>query len=181
LRHTQNRPRQLVEICYAIARRAQDDQSFPKFQSADIVSVVGQAETKLAQEIINSYSQVYQNAGKIIDALMGSPMLFDGRSLDRWAPRTASQWPTDKYSPYSFRQLLSEMGVIGRVRKKDERTKIVKADFEYFVRDRLPIVDTDECAIHPMFYRRLNVAHAEGWRVYPFPDHPDYQVIEDQL
>lgn len=180
LRHTQNRPRQLVDICNAIAKRAMDAGVFPRFSAQDIVAVVAEKESRLATEITSSYSQVYPNAGKIIEALSGCQMLFQGKLLDKLAHKTKSEW-RDRYTPYLFRQILAELGIVGRVRSLNDSAKVVKADFEYFVPRRLPIIDTDMCVIHPMFYQQLHVDPAQGLRVYPFPDHPDYQDVEEQL
>ena len=55
-------------------------------------------------------------------------------------------------------------------------TKIVEADFEYAMHDRLILSNDDECVIHPMFYSKLQV-EKNGWIVYPFPDHEDFKEI----
>jgi hypothetical protein len=133
--------------------------------------------TKLATEIINSYSGVYKQVGKITDAMMGVPILFQGKLLDKCAPKTASEWPVGQYSPYRFRQLVSELGIVGRVRSRDQASKKIAADFEYFRDERLPIVDNDECVIHPMFFSRLNTDTKDFHIVYPFPDEPDYLSV----
>jgi hypothetical protein len=42
--------------------------------------------------------------------------------------------------------------------------------------DRLVITNDDECAIHPMFYSKLQVIK-NGYIIYPFPDHEDYRDL----
>lgn len=175
LRHTQMRPRQLVILCNEIAKRSRANGTFPTFPEDIIVSSVWATETKLATEVINSYEGTYQAVSQIIDALKGCPARFRGKLLDKLAPSTASQWPADQYSPASFRRLAAELGVVGRVRSVSKSEKVIEANFEYAVEDRLALHERDDCVIHPMFYKKLSVDLSElGMRVFPFPDHEDF-------
>ena len=176
LRHTQMRPRQLILLCNAIAKRANASGEFPKFSPQAIVSGVRDCEASLAEEVLNAYGSVYQHAARIVEALSGMPPLFKGNDLDKRAPSTASYWPAGEYSPASFRQLVGELGVVGRVRSHDDEGGYAEADFEYSASGRLPLLVTDECVIHPMFYRKLNV-QSPTLRVLPFPDHDDYKDL----
>jgi hypothetical protein len=71
---------------------------------------------------------------------------------------------------------VAELGIVGKVRKKSEEAGIIEADFEYAMQDRLVITNEDECVIHPMFYSKLQVVK-NGYVVYPFPDHEDYENL----
>jgi hypothetical protein len=175
LRHTHLRPRQLIVLCNAIAEQAMMFGEFPHISSRCIVAGVEAAAEVLAQEGFNAYSAVYPNAARIADALAGISPIFEGKELDKRAHRTASQW-SDEYSPYRFRQFVAELGIVGRVRQSDRHHTMVEADFEYFQTGRLILADDDLCAIHPMFYRKLNVRMTENICVYPFPDHQDYRL-----
>ncbi len=168
LRHTQMRPRQLILLCNAIAEHAQKAGEFPTFSEKDILSAIKDGETKLAIEIINSFSQTYKNVSAIVDALMKIPMFFKGNELDRRARQSASEWPPSTYTPAKFRRLVAELGIVGRVRRHNESAGYIDADFEYSLRERLPITHRDECVIHPMFYSRLNVEFNSPSRVMPF-------------
>ena len=172
-----NRPRQMIELCNAIARAANIEKAATLVDPRIIVNTVKDCEARLASEIINSYGEVYKKCGQIVDALMNFPSIFKGSKLDQFAPSTASNWPTGQYSPYRFRQLVAELGIVGRVRHKETHSGVIAADFEYFMKGRLPITSSDECVIHPMFYQRLNVRVDPAYRIYPFPDHPDYNDI----
>jgi hypothetical protein len=178
LRHTQMRPRQLIELCDTIAREAQRSSTFPRFSSEQLVRGIAEAEEDLADEVINSYSRVYPKVGRILDALKEMPILFTGNELDKVAPKTASEWPATRYSPFNFRQLVSELGIVGRVRHYDSRTNQAAVDFEYASRGRLSLLSTDECAIHPMFFRRLRINTKSKVTIFPFPDHPDYEELQ---
>jgi hypothetical protein len=175
LRHTQMRPRQLIVLCNSIAQCAQDRGTFPHFTAEDIITGIQEGEEKLADEVFNSYSSVYPNAARIAEALSGMPLIFKGSELDKRAPQTASLWPDGDYSPYSFRQLVIELGIVGRVRNIDERQGIIEADFEYATNHRLPLLVTDDCVIHPMFYKKLNIKKNKNLCVYPFPDHEEFK------
>jgi hypothetical protein len=168
LRHTQMRPRQLILLCNGIAERAKENGHFPSFTQEDIRLGVKDGETKLAVEIINSFRSIYPNVSTIVDALMKMPMLFTGNELDRRAKQSASEWPKGTYSPARFRRLVAELGIVGRVRRHNAESGYIDADFEYSLRERLPITHRDECVIHPMFYSRLNVELNSPSRVLPF-------------
>jgi hypothetical protein len=177
LRHTQMRPRQLVFICNAIASASQENGGFPGFVDGPlIVDAVRNAEVELASEVVNSYATIYPNIDKIVAALSSLPMIFLGNELDRVAHRTKSHWADNEYSPYSFKQMVAELGIVGVVRKRTQNSPIVSADFEYFMKDRIVISERDECVIHPMFYRKLRIKTKAGIIVYPFPDHADAEV-----
>lgn len=177
LRHTQMRPRQLIVLCNAIAAAAVERKSFPHFQPADMVKALQQGQYEIADEVVNSYSSVYPKVSRIIEALSGLPMLFKGNELDKRAKLTASEWPPGEYSPYSFRQLASELGIIGRVRHLNTEVGYAEADFEYSMNGHLPLQVGDLCAVHPMFYRKLNIQVNQSVRVYPFPEHEDFEVL----
>jgi Cdc6-like AAA superfamily ATPase len=173
LRHTQMRPRQLILLCNAIAERATREGRFPRFSENNISSAIKEAETDLAIEIINSFSQAYKNVSTIVDALMRIPMVFSGNELDKRASQSATEWPVDSYSSAKFRRLVSELGIVGRVRRHNEDAGYIDADFEYSLRERLPITHRDECVIHPMFYSRFNVEFNSPSRVMPFSTERD--------
>jgi len=176
LRHTQMRPRQLIVLCNAIAASAMAQGTFPHFHPSTIVNAINNRQNSLAEEVINSYSSVYPRVGRIVEALTNLPMLFQGNLLDKRAPMTASEWVRSEYSPHSFRQLVSELGIVGRVRHLNRAAGYAEADFEYSTESRLPLLSENMCAIHPMFYRKLTVGYEDRVRVYPFPDHEDFKT-----
>jgi archaellum biogenesis ATPase FlaH len=180
LRHTQLRPRQLIVLCNSIARHAQDGETFPKFEQDSIIEGIQRAEKRLAEEVMNSYSSVYPGAARIAEALSGLPLIFKGNELDKRAPQTASQWPAGEYSSYAFRQFVSELGIVGRVRNVSEKTGIVEADFEYAGESRISLLVNDLCVIHPMFYKKLNIRMTRNLCVYPFPDHEEFKFEVSQ-
>jgi serine/threonine protein kinase len=175
LRHTQLRPRQLIVLCNSIAKRSQEGETFPQFTADSIIEGIQRAEKRLAEEVMNSYSSVYPGAARIAEALSGLPLIFKGNELDKRAPQTASQWPHGEYSSYAFRQFVSELGIVGRVRNVSDKAGIVEADFEYAGESRISLLVNDECVIHPMFYKKLNIRMTRNLCVYPFPDHEEFK------
>lgn len=180
LRHTQLRPRQLIVLCNSIARHSQEGETFPRFEPDSIIEGIQRAEKRLAEEVMNSYSSVYPGAARIAEALSGLPLIFKGNELDKRAPQTASQWPAGEYSSYAFRQFVSELGIVGRVRNVSEKTGIVEADFEYAGDSRISLLVNDLCVIHPMFYKKLNIRMTKNLCVYPFPDHEEFKFEVSQ-
>lgn len=177
LRHTQLRPRQLVIICNQLFKYIEQSGFRSEHPSRDAARAVDAVQSQLAIEVINSYKKIHHNADRILSALTGLPMLFKGKELDKVARITSSQWENEEYSPYNFRAICAELGIIGRVRSFDRRSGIIAADFEYFIEDNLVITDKDECVFHPLFFSKYNVQrNVENTIVYPFPDHPDYSI-----
>lgn len=177
LRHTQLRPRQLVIICNQLFRIIAENGYISDNPSRDVARAVGEVQSQLAIEVINSYKKIHHNVDRILNALTGLPMYFRGRELDRVAKITGSQWENEQYSPYNFRAICAELGIIGRVRNFDHRSGIISADFEYFLEDNLVITDRDDCVFHPLFFNKYNVQrNVPNAIVYPFPDHPDYEL-----
>jgi hypothetical protein len=176
LRHTQLRPRQLIVLCNSIARRATDSRDFPRFASEHIVGAITAGEHALADEVINSYSSVFKNVGRIVECLTSLPPVFKGSALDKHAKFSAAYWPNGGYSPNAFRQLVAQLGIVGRVRSTSS-AGVIEADFEYSEEWRLPLLVEDECVIHPMFYKRLRVDATKAPLMYPFPDHEEFHQL----
>lgn len=166
-RHTQMRPRQLIYLCNRIAQHAIEEGTFPQCSARAIVAGVRESEIALADEVYSSYNSLYPKAASIADALSGMPMVFKGNMLDKVAPRSAAHWNGD-YSPDAFRRFVTELGIVGVVRNYNPEAKVIEADFEYAHEMRLPINESDQCVIHPMFYERLRVKRDQKVRVYPF-------------
>ena len=166
LRHTQMRPRQLILLCNSIAKLAHRDGTFPTFRGDHLREGILQLEDDLALEVVNSFSSLYPNVARIIDALVGTPLIFKAKELARWAPRTASAWHNSSYSPAGFASLASELGIVGKVNQLTGG--VVEAEFEYSLKRRLGISIDDECAIHPMYYSRLGTKVNQELRVMPF-------------
>jgi len=168
LRHTQMRPRQVITICNEIAEQALLGSGFPIFAADYVRDGLQLAENALAAEVINSYELTYPNCREIIEALMNMPKVFPGSELDKRAHRTRAAWPKDQYSLGSFRRLVTELGIVGRVTRRDDTAGYADAEFEYSTTERITITSDDLCAIHPMFYKRLNVDLKLPLRVMPF-------------
>jgi hypothetical protein len=120
----------------------------------------------------------YPGVSDIVTALSAAPAVFPGNYLDQVAKRTSGAWPKGSYTANGFRRLVTELGIVGRIRKKDEKSGIAEADFEYNMNDRLVLNSDDECAIHPMFYSKLQIKRESKYIVYPFPDDDEYREIQ---
>ena len=139
-----------------------------RFDSCHRHHGVSNGEVDLADEVLNSYVTVYPHAARIIEALSGIITVLKGKELDKRAPHSAGQWPRGEYSPDNFRQLVVELGIVGRVRKMNEASGFIEGDFEYASRSRLPLLVSDDCVINLMFYKKLNVLKTVPLPVYHF-------------
>lgn len=168
LRHTQMRPRQLIELCNCIAARSIASGNFPRMCSEDISSGISDGEDTLATEIINSYQAIYPGVENIVQALSRLPIIFPGSELDKRASESASHWRRGGYSPSAFSRLVVELGIVGRVASRSDSGH-VNAEFEYAQQTALRVSHRDECALHPMFFSKLTPAISDQHiRVMPF-------------
>jgi hypothetical protein len=156
LRHTQMRPRQLIELCNSISSEAIKSGNFPVMSPEDIVRGVSDGESRLASEIVNSYGWIYPGVEKIIQALSNMPMMFNGNEIDGRAHESASHWKNGTYSQDAFRRLVVELGVVGKVVKGSSNSGFITAEFEYAQQSSMHINHRDVCVLHPMFVRKLN-------------------------
>jgi hypothetical protein len=174
LRHTQMRPRQLIVLCNRVAHLAKADGVFPRMQHRHLVEGVEESELTLANEIINAFSPSFDNMNRILNSMHGCSMHFRANELDQRAWGIKKEWrlienDLGDYSAENYRAILAELGVVGVVRKNTEQ--YIQAEFEYSIQGRLEIAHQDECVIHPMFYKRLNVRLNTARHVLPFsPD-----------
>lgn len=171
LRHTQMRPREMVILCNAIAKCS--GSAFPRFSSEAIVGGIKDEESNLANEVINSFSEIYPEAHKIVEALILLPNFFNGSKLDKVASKTKTDWPDNTYSGVEFRRLVTELGIVGRVEADSHRQspgnqKIIEAEFEYSIKGPIGLQPEEECVIHPMFYQRFRINLKDKFLVYPF-------------
>jgi len=171
LRHTQMRPRQLILLCNSIADQAVTHGTFPLFSEEDIRNGIRNQEIKLANEIINSFSlYIGDELPKIVDALLEMPMVFTGKELERRARESANKWNWQRrsFSKEDFIQLVAELGIVGLVRRHNESSGYIDADFEYSLQQRLTITGRAKCVVHPMFYSRFRVEFNSHSLVMPF-------------
>jgi hypothetical protein len=165
----------MILLCNLVARGAREAKTYPHASSEVIVSAVERGESQLAAEIINSYCHIYPNIASIISVLRNQPLVIRGSVLDKMAPHSRKYWNTE-YSPTEFKKLVTELGIIGRVREEYKPgNRYVKADFEYALEERLDISEQDVCVFHPMFFRRLDIK-TDGKVVFPFPGSSDGDV-----
>ena len=188
MRHTQFRPRQVVMICNNIAKLAFERNCFPRFYENNIVrDAVSNMESDLANDVINAYERMYPGIGLIVQRCFSRcEIKMTGRELDEISKRGSSIWNISKDTPYEFsrdffRDLVTRIGIIGRVRNVDHAKEIISADFQYAMTTQL-VIPGDETAvvIHPMFFEYLSV-HATNnnpWIIYPFSkDNPNVNDV----
>jgi len=174
MRHTQLQPRHLITIGNRIAQLAHEDRLFPHPTTQHVVTGVRRAETLLANEVLGSYRTVYPNCSTIISAVLNrQPNVFTGAYLDEIAYRSKSLWdpPHFPYDRSMLRQMLAELGIVGRVETQTDR--YIKAQFEYNLEGRLVFDETDHLALHPMFYQRFQIRPTAPKPILPLGALPD--------
>ena len=178
LRHSQLRPRQVIELCNRIAQCSRNAGTFPYFTEHDLIKGVKIAEEKLCDEIYNAYSLIYPHAGRIAESLNEITIRFVGSELDKRAHRRKDFWEANTYSQETFIGMMCELGIVGLEKEYDVKSNTAVADFEYFMTRGLTITPTSSCVIHPMFFNRLAVSGTDRPIIHPFQrDHPDSEIL----
>ena len=169
LRHTQLLPRHLLIILNSICNMSR---KYPGTQSTKLSEEalrkgVSAVEATLVQEIFVAYKSVYPNAEAVCKACI--PELqhkFSIGDLERVFRREGKKtMGSDEFA--SFKRMLIEMGIIGRVTNDQDR--YIQAQFEYTVPHQLVTSKDDVLCIHPLFTEifAAKTTH-DGRPVYPY-------------
>jgi hypothetical protein len=154
LRHTQLLPRQVMVMMNAIfGGNGGDCRRWREKPTHDVCAAVKGCEPALCEEIFSAFESKYPMAWAFCEKTLPElPRLFADGDLRRAFNRhgkaviKATGFPLEYEE---FRQMLVEMGAVGRVRKV---TGIyAEADFEYAQPGRLHLSVDDQLCVHPLF------------------------------
>ena len=149
MRHTQLRPRQLIQLCNSIASKSE----LRTFNPNHIRDGIQDCVEALATEVFASYNHIYRDVEEALQQhLRNRPAAFDSKSVN---------------APDAFWDMAYELGVVGPVtggkkmpvREESEFQEYLTADFDFggsgTARWRPRI--GEQVAVHPMFHKRLGI------------------------
>ncbi len=119
--------------------------------NATVVAAVKEAETIIADGIVDAYSVPYPQLHDFLEALVpGMPITLTTAQLHAHF---------NKNNPLSYDwndalQMLIEVGVVGRV--VESKGVYLKADFEYLNPSRMYVTDSEQLCLHPVFIERYS-------------------------
>ncbi len=178
MRHTQLLPRHLLWILNGIMRRNRELGGEPTVVSPEaVVDGVRRVEELLVAEVFSAYSAVHPMAREVCRrALPELPFSFTDGDLHRTYNRTGIAKKTG-LGYFDFKELLVEIGAVGRVLARTER--YVEGEFDYTMPTPLYPAHEDALCLHPVFARVFQVRPGRGpdgdepLPVYPFGSDPD--------
>jgi hypothetical protein len=177
MRHTQLLPRNILQILTEIVKG--NDGEGPPFQFSERAVLEGlrKSEVILANEAFRGYRQSYPPLAQVCQETLNKlPVVFKYGDLhsvfNDWG-KAASGF--DDY--FSFRRMLLETGVIGKVIEK--RKQYIVGLFEYTLPNRLNVTEQDEFCVHPIFSGIYRARRGAGQLpIYPYgsdPEDKDYR------
>jgi serine/threonine protein kinase/DNA-binding SARP family transcriptional activator len=178
MRHTQLLPRHLLWILNGVMRRNRELGGEPTIVSPEaVVDGVRRVEELLVAEVFSAYSVVHPAAREVCRrALPELPFSFTDGDLHRTYNRTGIAKKTG-LGYFDFKELLVEIGAVGRVLGRTER--YVEGEFDYTMPTPLYPAHEDALCLHPVFARVFQARPQRGsdgdepLPVYPFGSDPD--------
>lgn len=177
MRHTQLVPRHLLRILNGVMSRNRESGGDPtSVTPAVVLEGVRQVEELLVAEIFSAYSAVHPAAREACRrAVPELPIAFADGDLHRTFNRSGIA-KTTGLEYFEFKEMLVEIGALGRVIDRTER--YVQAEFDYTVPNPMFPGRDDDLCLHPLFSgvfqaRRTSAgAGIQKLSVYPFGSDP---------
>ena len=153
MRHTQLLPRQLLQLLNSIWFSNQTKGGVPWRISGDaITQAINDAESGIVSEICAAYKSQYPDVHEALKRLVPNmTSYFRSGELQRAHQRYVRgrvSIPAANDAPWRFREMLCEIGVIGRVFKQSGH--YVEAQFAYTMTGDLDVGENDLLAFHPL-------------------------------
>jgi len=148
MRHTQLRPRQLIQICNAIA----DQSEARRFNPDHVRDGLRASVDGLATEVFASYSKIYPDVEDVLQRyLRNRPAIFDAQAIN---------------APDEFWDIAYELGVVGPVSGESKASGKGEAEFQQYRTANFDFgggdaarwrPNRDPVAVHPMFHKRFGI------------------------
>lgn len=177
-RHTQRRPRDIIQQMQCIVHEARSRGEFPHISSESVVA--GVHNENLLAQIIGDALSPYE--GRVPDEALRRaktmfakrPVLMSGRKLKHFAQELYGVYPLSSVYPEDFVEMLLRCGVVGVVEDREidstQPPLYCKAMFEYLMQGYLTLADRIEYAVHPAMADAFGMYPAEECgMIYPIP------------
>jgi len=182
LRHTQLIPRQLLVILNAIiSSNISETKLFTgKISAETIRPSVRQAENLVTEQILDSYKEIWPAARLVLEGTLPNFSRYGGNiisysNLHKIFNASPHRFDGEVYDFSDYVRLLTELGVIGRLIRRDRDYAV--AIFEYSEPHKLLLTPEDTVCVHPAFTEKFRVVAADAVSdeflpVYPLGSDP---------
>ncbi|MBV6396348.1 MAG: hypothetical protein HFACDABA_01946 [Anaerolineales bacterium] len=153
LRHTQLLPRHLLLILNSVFKRSGATQLLSPFpvEEKKIIYGIRQVEEKIVTEIFSAFKMIHPTAKDVCErCLPHLPRVFSTGELRK----TFTQYGKVVFHGgefFEFRQMLIDIGAIGRVMPEMETDVYIKGKFKYTAGHELMVSYEDQLCLHPLF------------------------------
>lgn len=174
IRHTQLRPREILEIFNGILRHAFNDSSgYRTITSENIVDAVADVEDDLASYVTDIYHSLFSRLLVACDDILPEvPAICNGKTLDKVERRFKGRVESDVSNVW---RTLYHMGILGYEDNSgnhhaETSERYVYARFAYNSRSPIPLANDRIYCFHPLFSKRFGMRKSGAYAfkvVYP--------------
>ncbi|ODS41001.1 hypothetical protein BEH94_10570 [Candidatus Altiarchaeales archaeon WOR_SM1_SCG] len=178
LRHTQNKPRQVIHLVNNIINCAEANGRAPKISQEDVYEGVHRDMDQLIGVAFMAFSHQYRELLQYIKRMFhGQENILRGRVVRECIKKGGSTYVKMGLDAEDVERILLRSGLVGIVSKQTKMSLpsgkeigVYHTLFEYLTRGHLEMTDESLCAVHPMLtgYYGNNMAIRENSYVVPY-------------
>jgi hypothetical protein len=169
LRHTQLLPRHFIMLLNSIFKGTTVTQSLNPFPVSEekIINGVRQVEERIVKEIFGAFRMMHPTAEETCKRCLPhlSHIFSVGKLQEVYNRHGKAVYDGGTF--FEFRQMLTEIGAVGKVIHGTETNLYIKGKFRYTIGQELHISYDDELCIHPLFSGIYRSNSEQEHPVYP--------------
>ncbi len=181
--HTQKKPRQIIQMFNILLTLAKKN-NIPINNVSEICIKEG-VNIKLevlTEEAYDIYKDIFPDADKIImKTFKNSINILKLNDIHLKLKESSDLIKRNNMDRERATRLFLECGIIGVLKSEEallEKKSLIKAKFEYQIKDVITINNNDTLVIHPMFYQPLGILADNNSIVHPMPTEDEREEQE---
>jgi hypothetical protein len=186
IRHTQKKPRQVIELMNTVLTLAKTEQLPGLVLTGKPDYIKDGVHTRLDMLVdgtLDIYEDIYPDATRLIKrALTNARSYFPSKSLGKLLREISDLRNAHDLAIDEVKRLLVETGALGigtEAHQLRDGHWLLEAEFEYQVKGGLMIPPDALCVIHPMFFEELKIQVDTTTFIYPLPyENEEIEVVE---
>jgi hypothetical protein len=186
IRHTQKKPRQVIQIFNILQTFAHQEQVTVKTSPEGFINKCVHARLDiLVAGALDIMQQTYDASEEITRKVLNrAPSIFLGTQLYEFIKEVSAIRKQANYTTDDIAEILLQTGVIGIEcdrHKLRNNAELVEGLFEYQIKNTLRVDKNTRIVVHPMFYQELHAVIDTTKFVYPMPiEDEEKDVLEEE-
>lgn len=191
LRHTQNKPRQIIHLVNQIINIAEKRGNVPKVGEMDVYAGLHKDLNQLVVDNFKPFLDQYQELIECVKTMFqGESNILEGRVVKDCIKNGRTDYLNMGLNDEKVEKILLRSGLLGIVSKKGKRRlsngremQIYYTSFDYLIKGHLnKITNETECALHSILadYYGDSINPRQDICVYPYAG-PDHEGEPDEL